>query len=117
MNIRAPSVAFAVTLAALPIGRESDAPDGLFTDATATSGLTFTHFNGMSGELYYPEVMPPGVALLDYNRRRSRRVRRPGTDPRIETRSIARGRRRAVALGSAATSSGTISTGPHMARK
>jgi len=56
MNIRAPSVAFAVTLAALPIGRESDAPDGLFTDATATSGLTFTHFNGVSGELYYPEM-------------------------------------------------------------
>src|SRR6267142_3484947 len=67
MNIRAPSVAFAVTLAALPIGRESDAPDGLFTDATAASGWTFTHFNGMSGELYYPEIMPPGVALFDYD--------------------------------------------------
>jgi len=25
----------------------------------------FTHFNGMSGELYYPEIAPPGVALFD----------------------------------------------------
>jgi len=28
-------------------------------------GLDFVHFNGMSGELYYPEIMAPGVALLD----------------------------------------------------
>ena len=31
------------------------------------SGLDFVHFNGMTGEFYYPEVMPPGVALLDYD--------------------------------------------------
>src|SRR5262245_4935411 len=77
MNIRAPILALAVTLAALPVGRESglsavafakaDAPEGWFTDATAESGLTFTHFNGMSGEFYYPEIMPPGVALFDYD--------------------------------------------------
>src|SRR5262245_61920171 len=77
MNIRAPILALAVTLAALPVGRESglsavafakaDAPEGWFTDATAESGLTFTHFNRMSGELYYPEIMPPGVALFDYD--------------------------------------------------
>jgi hypothetical protein len=30
-------------------------------------GLDFVHFNGMSGELYYPEIMAPGVALLDYD--------------------------------------------------
>src|SRR6516225_6722075 len=38
-----------------------------FTDIAQTSGLTFTHFNGMSGHFYYPEIMAPGVALLDYD--------------------------------------------------
>jgi hypothetical protein len=38
-----------------------------FVDRTEQSGLTFTHFNGMTGDFYYPEVMPPGVALLDYD--------------------------------------------------
>ena len=30
-------------------------------------GLNFVHVNGMSGKFYFPEVMPPGVALLDYD--------------------------------------------------
>ena len=30
-------------------------------------GIDFTHFNGMSGERYYPEIMAPGVALVDYD--------------------------------------------------
>jgi hypothetical protein len=38
-----------------------------FVDVAAESGLAFTHFNGMSGELLYPEVMPPGIALFDYD--------------------------------------------------
>ena len=38
-----------------------------FVDATAASGLDFTHFNGMSGELYYSEMMGSGVALFDYD--------------------------------------------------
>jgi hypothetical protein len=38
-----------------------------FVDAAPQSGLTFTHFNGMSGQFYYPEIMPPGVALFDYD--------------------------------------------------
>lgn len=38
-----------------------------FVDRAADSGLNFTHFNGMSGDLYYPEIMPPGVGLLDYD--------------------------------------------------
>ena len=38
-----------------------------FVDRTDETGLTFTHFNGMTGDFYYPEVMPPGVALLDYD--------------------------------------------------
>jgi len=41
--------------------------DALFSDATERSGLSFEHFNGMSGELYFPEMMGSGVALLDYD--------------------------------------------------
>jgi hypothetical protein len=40
---------------------------GWFSDRAKDSGLDFTHFNGMSGEFYYPEIMPPGVALFDYD--------------------------------------------------
>jgi enediyne biosynthesis protein E4 len=38
-----------------------------FTDRARESGLDFVHFNGMTGEFYFPEVIPPGVALLDYD--------------------------------------------------
>ena len=67
MNISPLIVALALALAALRVSSASDSPETLFTDATAESGLAFTHFNGMSGELYYPEIMPPGVALFDYD--------------------------------------------------
>src|SRR5215831_17793235 len=67
MNIRFAIVAIIVTVATLPHAREADSPEDWFTDSTAASGLSFTHFNGMSGELYYPEIMPPGVALFDYD--------------------------------------------------
>ena len=43
------------------------APDDWFVDATADAGITFVHFNGMSGSYYFPEVMPPGVGLVDYD--------------------------------------------------
>src|SRR5205809_31025 len=45
----------------------SAAPMPWFSDATGTSGLEMTHFNGMAGDFYYPEVMAPGVALFDYD--------------------------------------------------
>jgi len=38
-----------------------------FTDKARETGLDFVHFNGMSGEFYYPEIMPPGVALFDFD--------------------------------------------------
>ncbi len=38
----------------------------LFEEIRA-AGLSFEHFNGMSGELYFPEMMGAGVALLDYD--------------------------------------------------
>ncbi len=43
------------------------APMPWFTDVTESSGLRMTHFNGMAGDFYYPEVMAPGVALFDYD--------------------------------------------------
>ena len=30
-------------------------------------GLIFTHVNGMSGHYYFPEMLPPGVGLFDYD--------------------------------------------------
>jgi hypothetical protein len=38
-----------------------------FADRAAAAGLQFVHFNGMSGQFYFPEIMPPGVGLLDYD--------------------------------------------------
>ena len=38
-----------------------------FSDVTDQSGLRMTAFNGMAGDFLYPEVMPPGVALFDYD--------------------------------------------------
>ena len=33
----------------------------------AANGPAFVHFNGMSGELYFPEMMGSGAALFDYD--------------------------------------------------
>lgn len=38
-----------------------------FTDVAQSSGIDFTHVNGASGKIYYPEILPPGVALFDYD--------------------------------------------------
>ena len=38
-----------------------------FVDRADEAGLDFVHFSGMSGEFYFPEIIAPGVALLDYN--------------------------------------------------
>ena len=38
-----------------------------FTDGSRESGLDFVHFNGMTGGFYFPEVIAPGVAVLDYD--------------------------------------------------
>src|SRR5262245_25805454 len=38
-----------------------------FKDATAETHLDFVHVNGMTGQFYYPEIIAPGVALLDYD--------------------------------------------------
>jgi enediyne biosynthesis protein E4 len=38
-----------------------------FVERAKETGLDFVHFNGMSGEQYYPEIMAPGVAVFDYD--------------------------------------------------
>ena len=59
--------AVAVAGALLLAGCGNEAPSDWFVDATADSGLDFVHFNGMSGELYFPEMMGAGAALFDYD--------------------------------------------------
>lgn len=41
--------------------------ESVFEDVTAGAGFAFAHFNGMSGEHYFPEMMGSGVALVDYD--------------------------------------------------
>jgi len=43
------------------------APAEWFTEVAKETGLDFVHFNGMSGEMYYPEIMSPGVGVFDYD--------------------------------------------------
>ena len=38
-----------------------------FVDRAKDSGLDFVHVNGMSGHLYMPEILAPGVAFFDYD--------------------------------------------------
>jgi len=76
MGTRAvPALALAFALLAgcgdRPRATRADAAGGgdqpWFVDAAPQSGLSFTHFNGMTGKFLYPEIMPPGVALFDYD--------------------------------------------------
>jgi hypothetical protein len=52
-------------LAAVPGKMAPSTP--FFSDVAQQVGLDFVHFNGMSGELYYPEMLSTGVALFDYD--------------------------------------------------
>ena len=45
----------------------ADVPAAKFTDATATSGITFTHYNGAYGEKLLPETMGSGVGFFDFD--------------------------------------------------
>jgi hypothetical protein len=38
-----------------------------FVDRAAESGIDFVHVNGMTGQLYMPEILGPGVAFLDFD--------------------------------------------------
>src|SRR2546425_4076196 len=78
MHIRSGTVILSVALlAACATDRPESASAGAsksgaadvewLTEQARASGLDFVHFNGMSGEFYYPEIMAPGVALFDYD--------------------------------------------------
>jgi enediyne biosynthesis protein E4 len=41
--------------------------DDWFTDQATVARLDFVHDNGMSGRFFMPEIMGPGVGLLDYD--------------------------------------------------
>jgi hypothetical protein len=57
------ALAAAVMLSRLPAATSLP----LFVDATAQTGLAFTHDNGATGQFYMPEMMGAGVALFDYD--------------------------------------------------
>ncbi len=42
-------------------------PQPWFVDRAAETGLNFVHFNGMSGDFLYAEIIGSGVALFDYD--------------------------------------------------
>ena len=48
-------------------GTETPAEPLLFREAAAETGLVFHHFVGASGKYFLPEIMGPGVALLDFD--------------------------------------------------
>ena len=41
--------------------------DEWFSERAEATGLDFVHFNGATGRFAYPEILPPGVALFDYD--------------------------------------------------
>jgi hypothetical protein len=55
-----------VALTSVDSVRASD-QRAFFSDRTEQTQLDFTHFNGMSGELYFAEMVGPGVAFFDYD--------------------------------------------------
>jgi len=63
------SVLAALALAAVVVSTPQPiaAPDPIFVEAAADSGLLFTHVNGATGRYYMPEIMGAGVVLIDYD--------------------------------------------------
>lgn len=50
-----------------PNSKPTASHEALFADIGQASGFDFVHFNGMSGKLYFNEMVGPGAALLDYD--------------------------------------------------
>jgi hypothetical protein len=59
----------AAGVAAVMLAHQPSAPPPtpLFVDATAGTGLSFTHDNGATGQYEMPEMMGSGVAVFDYD--------------------------------------------------
>jgi len=47
--------------------RRAELNSDKFEDVTQAAGINFFHFNGMSGEHYFAEMMGSGAALFDYD--------------------------------------------------
>ena len=43
------------------------APQPIFDEVAAETGLKFQHYNGMTGKLFLPEIMGSGAALFDFD--------------------------------------------------
>ncbi len=54
------------TFTGYPSGNRDTGTD-LFSDVAEAVGINFIHFNGMSGEYYFSEMMGPGGALFDFD--------------------------------------------------
>lgn len=50
-----------------PQTADSDHGQPLFREVAQEVGLSFQHVNGAAGQYYLPEIMAPGVALLDHD--------------------------------------------------
>ena len=50
-----------------PVSPRETREEAWFVEGASAAGIDFVHFNGMSGEFYYPEIMAPGVGLVDYD--------------------------------------------------
>lgn len=59
--------AFLATLLAVQDGAAAPAAQPSFVDRAAEWGLSFRYDNGATGQLYYPEIVGGGAALLDYD--------------------------------------------------
>lgn len=60
------AILFALSLFLQLPAQAADAPP-IFKDVSDSAGLDFVHFNGMSGELYFVEMVGAGGALFDYD--------------------------------------------------
>ena len=49
-----------------PIPTPAPTPLPIFSDISEQSGLDFTHYNGMTGKLYLPEIMGSGSAMFRF---------------------------------------------------
>ena len=65
MKRRSSAIARLLILPTLALTALPAAADGLFVDRSSESGLVFTHWNGRTGALYFPEMTGQGAALFD----------------------------------------------------
>ncbi len=71
LNRQPPAPPVRITEIAAPVAADRKAaemPTVRFTDITASSGVTFRHYNGAAGDKLLPETMGGGVAFIDFDR-------------------------------------------------